>query len=278
MDIPNTEYDNIIFYFILLIIYITIQNHFYTIWKKKEKKKRRNMWIQVLRKNEMIDECLIEFEKIRYVSNIYSFISMLIGITLGIIFMYKSFIYFQDITSNMWTAGALISLINFIPYLFLIITIGIIKERWTDLEKANVIKYYFTGINWFVFSTNLFIILFFIIIISRWNEFNGPDMNLFIMLYFVSFTLLASIIFGLRRFEQTFYEKIENSLSKLYLNKFPNLEITINEEKLTGNLEDIFNEKIIVLNKNGLKVVIEWDSISSLKFYEKVIQNDLSFY
>lgn len=59
MDIPNTEYDNIIFYFILLIIYITIQNHFYTIWKKKEKKKRRNMWIQVLRKNEMIDECLI---------------------------------------------------------------------------------------------------------------------------------------------------------------------------------------------------------------------------
>lgn len=213
-----------------------------------------------------------------YLIFIHLFISMLIGITLGIIFMYKSFIYFQDITSNMWTAGALISLINFIPYLFLIITIGIIKERWTDLEKANVIKYYFTGINWFVFSTNLFIILFFIIIISRWNEFNGPDMNLFIMLYFVSFTLLASIIFGLRRFEQTFYEKIENSLSKLYLNKFPNLEITINEEKLTGNLEDIFNEKIIVLNKNGLKVVIEWDSISSLKFYEKVVQNDLSFY
>lgn len=277
MNIPYTEYDNIIFY-IFAIIYIIIQKYLYNTWQKKESKKRRSLWIEVLRKNEMIDECLFKFEKIKYLNNIYSFFSMMIGMIIGTIFIFILFFYFQDITSNMYISGALISLVNLIPFLFIVFTISFIEKNWTSLEKSNMIKCYFIGINWFVLITNLLSLYFFIYIVLHLNEFNESNLNGFIIIYVFSFTALASVIFASRRLEQQFYEKIETSLNNLYLNKFPNLEITTKEEKVNGNLEDIFNKKLIILNKNGLNVVVEWDSISSLKFHDKVIQNDLSLY
>lgn len=278
IDIINAKDGNNILIFILAIFYLIIQRYLYNLWQKRDRKKRRSLWISVLRKNDIVDECLLKFENIRYMGGFYSTIPMMIGVNLGGLLTYKLFVYFQNQTSNMGTAGAWLSLINLLPYIIITITSSSIKKESGNLKKSNLIKYYFLGINWFVFITNIFVIILFIFNILNLNKFDEPQLNTLILTYGFSFLILISIIVILRKLEQNFYKNIKKSLNDLYLEKFPYLEIPVKEEKLNGNLEDIFNENLIVLNKNGLKVVIEWDSIYSLKFYEKNIQNDLSLY
>lgn len=278
IDIINAKDGNNILIFILAIFYLIIQRYLYNLWQKRDRKKRRSLWISVLRKNDIVDECLLKFENIRYMGGFYSTIPMMIGVNLGGLLTYKLFVYFQNQTSNMGTAGAWLSLINLLPYIIITITSSSIKKESGNLKKSNLIKYYFLGINWFVFITNIFVIIFFIFNILNLNKFDEPQLNTLILTYGFSFLILISIIVILRKLEQNFYKNIKKSLNDLYLEKFPYLEIPVKEEKLNGNLEDIFNENLIVLNKNGLKVVIEWDSIYSLKFYEINIQNDLSLY
>ena len=183
MENLNGKYVSEILYFLLAILLIIIQKYFFTIWQKKDRKKRRSQWIQVLRRNEIINESLLKFEKIKYMSGIYLFLSMILGSLLGFLLTFKSFFYFQELTSNMWTAGALISFINFLPYFVLILTVRYIKKSYGNLEKSYLIKYYFTVINWFLFVSNLFNFLFFIIIILRLNQFNQPELNTFFIIY-----------------------------------------------------------------------------------------------
>lgn len=278
MENMNGKYGSEILYFLLAIFLIIIQKYFFTIWQKKDRKKRRSLWIQVLRNNEIINESLLKFEKIKYMSGIYLFFSMIIGSLLGFTLTVILFFYFIELTSNMGTAGALISFINFLPYFVLILTMRYIKKSYGNLDKSYLIKYYFTGINWFLFTTNLIIFFFFFVIILRLNQFNQIELNTFFIIYLYSFLPLASVVYGFRKLQQGFYENIKISINNLYLNKFPYLEIVTKDENLNGNLEDIFNEDIIILDKNGLKIVIEWDSISSLKFHEKISQSNLYIY
>lgn len=278
IDIIDAKNGDNILILILAIIYLIIQKYLYNLWQKRDRKKRRSLWISVLRKNDIIDECLLKFENIRYMGGFYSTIAMMIGMIFGGLLTFKLFVYVQNQTSNMGFAGASLSLINLIPYLILIITLSSIKKESANLKKINLAKYYFIGINWFIFITNIFIIIFFIFNILNLDKFDEPQLNGLLIIYGLTVPILASVVFFSRMSEQKFYNNIKSSLNELYLDKFPYLEITVKEEKLNGNLEDIFNENLIVLNKNGLKVVVEWDSIYSLKFYEKVIQNDLSLY
>ena len=278
IDIINAKNGDNILILILAIIYLIIQRYLYNLWQKRDRKKRRSLWISVLRKNDIIDECLLKFENIRYMGGFYSTISMTIGIFLGGVLTFKLFVYVLNQTSHMGVAGASLSSINLLPYLIIVLTLSSIKKESANLKKINLLKYYFIGINWFIFITNIFIIIFFIFNILNLNKFDETQLNGLLILYGLTFPIFASVIFFSRMIEQKFYDNVKISLNKLYLDKFPYLEITVKEEKLNGNLEDIFNENLMVLNKNGLKIVIEWDSIYSLKFYEKVIQNDLSFY
>ena len=99
-------------------------------------------------------------------------------------------------------------------------------------------------------------------------------------LYFLSyFTLVLSIIASIIA-KKSSTGQIKISINNKYSNSFPYLQITTKDKEIRGQIRDIFNENLIILDgDDGFKSVVEWDSISSLKLQEtKILQSHINQY
>ena len=262
---------NIFYYIIASIILIIFNKYFLAEWvKKKQSKKRIDMWIDFLRSNKSIDRCLTEYEEIGS-QNKYIILPIIIGAVLAILFV---FLFLFIISSNKWNIGYL-TFINFIPYLFIIL-IGfyvnrIFKETEKIIASSHLIYSIFSFFYCFIIFSNLLILMNYNLFI---NLPNNTD------LYFLSyFTLVISIIASIIA-KKSSTEQIKIAINNKYSNSFPYLQITTKDKEIRGQIRDIFNKNLIILDgDDGFKSVVEWDSISSLKLQEtKILQSHINQY
>ena len=268
----DISFDVNIFYYIIASIFLIIFNkYFFAEWvKKKQSKKRIDMWIDFLRSNESIDRCLTEYEEIGS-QNRYIILPIIIGAVLGILFV---LIFLFIILSNKWNIGYL-TFINFIPYLFILLIMFYVNRIFKEKEKIIASSHLIYSIFSFFYC---FIIFSNSLILMNYNMFinlpNNTD------LYLVSyFTLVLSIIASIIT-KKSSTEQIKIAINNKYSNSFPNLQITTKDKEIRGQIRDIFNENLIILDgDDGFKSVVEWDSISSLKLQEtKILQSHINQY
>ena len=271
-NIIDNSFDPNIFYYIIASIIILIFNkYFLAEWlKKKQSEKRIGMWIDFLRSDKSIDLCLTEFEEIGSQSK-HIFLSIIVGLVVAILVV---FIFLLIIVLKEWDLEYL-TFINFIPYLLIMLIAFYVGNKMKKNEKIisssdliySIIRFYYS----FIIFSNVFILMYFYNILLPLN-----NLILLIMSYF---TLLLSIITSII-IQKSFSEQVKYVINNKYVNSFPYLEITTDKKEIIGNIRNIFNKNLIVIEDGeGLISVVEWDSISSLRLQKtKIIQSHIDKY
>lgn len=271
-NIIDNSFDPNIFYYIIASIIILIFNkYFLAEWlKKKQSEKRIGMWIDFLRSDKSIDLCLTEFEEIGSQTK-HIFLSIIVGLVVAILVV---FIFLLIIVLKKWDLEYL-TFINFIPYLLIMLIAFYVGNKMKENEKIisssdlifSIIRFYYS----FIIFSNVFILMYFYNILLPLN-----NLILLIMSYF---TLLLSIITSII-IQKSFSEQVKYVINNKYVNSFPYLEITTDKKEIIGNIRNIFNKNLIVIEDGeGLISVVEWDSISSLRLQKtKIIQSHIDKY
>lgn len=271
-NIIDNSFDPNIFYYIIASIIILIFNkYFLAEWlKKKQSEKRIGMWIDFLRSDKSIDLCLTEFEEIGSQTK-HIFLSIIVGLVVAILVV---FIFLLIIVLKEWDLEYL-TFINFIPYLLIMLIAFYVGNKMKENEKIisssdlifSIIRFYYS----FIIFSNVFILMYFYNILLPLN-----NLILLIMSYF---TLLLSIITSII-IQKSFSEQVKYVINNKYVNSFPYLEITTDKKEIIGNIRNIFNKNLIVIEDGeGLISVVEWDSISSLRLQKtKIIQSHIDKY
>ena len=275
MALENTidVLDTNAFYYILASIIILIFNQYFLAeWlKKKQSKKRIGMWMDFLRSNKSIDKSLTEFEKIGS-QNKHIILPNIMG---AVVAMLVVFIFLIIISMKEWDKEYLIC-INLIPYFFIILLMFyvsyIIKENEKIIPSSHLIYSIIRFYYFFIIYSNLLLLLIFNNIFI--NLLNNIDLSI------LSYSTLLISIITLINLKKYFSEQVKIAINNKYLNSFPYLQITTNDKEIRGYIQDIFNEKLIILDDGeGLKSVVEWDSISSLRLIKtQIFQSNLDKY
>ncbi len=86
-------------------------------WNKyKDRREKRTVWIKFLQSNEIINKCLLDFEKISDPGEGHLF-SMLVGTSLGFISVIVLFNLFNHVLRNQWLSMAYSNLIYIAPFI-----------------------------------------------------------------------------------------------------------------------------------------------------------------
>lgn len=266
-------------YIILLIIPVLLLflRHVVTAWFKGiERKKRRKLWLQSLKSNKTIEECINFFERVESPAGEWkNSLAMLIGIFGGLIAI--GYIFERLNFPLFWKSMSYSSLINIFPYILTIVLGWYIrrsiekKDNEKIVNESHLIVNLFTAINWFIFVTNIIIIAFIYTIYMNLSRISPSDLIEVRDLFVVSFLFLIITTLGLKIIRKQFLDHLQFILNALHFNEYPTTYITVEETEIKGKIEDIFNDDFIILKDDGLTVTIEWDSIIVLK-----LQNDES--
>ncbi|MCK4797233.1 MAG: hypothetical protein KAT05_07610 [Spirochaetes bacterium] len=241
-------------------------------FKNKLHKKRREMYIKFLmRYNNIIDKCILEFEKPNDVWQIRS-------IGLGVIFAgFLTIIIFKFcfnvLEMDVWRSMAYSSLVNVVPYILTIILIrNIITDERKLLDEHNRIKCWFKGLKWFINGTSFIIIFFIYMSVSLINYSIIPvstsEIGEIRNIYTISLTIIVVTVIILKWNYDEFLDKIKSKLSTQYLNEFPFVHITTEDREVTGKIQDVFDNDFVILDDNGLKTAVEWKTITILGLKE----------
>ena len=242
MALENTidVFDTNVFYYIMASIIILIFNQYFLAeWlKKKQSKTRICMWMEFLKSNKSIDKSLTEFEKVGS-QNKHIILPNIMG---AVVAMLVVFIFLIIISMKEWDIEYLIC-INLIPYLFIILLIFyvsyIIKENEKIIASSHLIYSIIRFYYYFIIYSNLLLLIFNNMFINLLN-------NIYLLILSYS-TLLISII-TLIYLKKYFVEQVKCAINNKYLNSFPYLQITMNDKEIRGHIQDIFNEKLIILD------------------------------
>ncbi len=250
----------------VLILYLTlvITEQF----KNKISKKRRAMYIKFLRRyNQKIKKCILDFENPKLSEQIiYMVLGSFLGFSLTLV-VFLGFSYVLNI--DVWRSMAYSSLVNVLSYILTIeLTRYIRREERILLDNSNRIECWFKGIKFFIIPSNLVIILYIYLSVSLINysiiPVSASEKEEIRFIYIISLTIIVITVFFLKMTHEEFLDKIKSKLNTKYLNEFPFVHITTDNREITGKIQDIFDEDVVILDDNGLKMVIEWNTIVTL--------------
>ena len=264
--------DNIWNYLIVAILsigllfltqYVKIQ------FRYQEMKKRKDYFLQFLRYNETIDECI---NKVKEKSELKTsqtravlFLALMLGY-LGSVFLFLIIIL---IAKDLWLSVSILALINILPFILVIIYINLAINN--PLENTNLTFKGFEIIKYFILFSN-----FVILIIIRSSYLSQSEIELIsVILFIISFAFLLGTAYGLIKGKAKVIFALKSSLNDLYLDKFPNICIKVINEDICGKITNIFDENLIILYHNGQKIAVEWDKIIIISLKEKIIQSEL---
>ncbi len=242
-------------------------------FKDKERRDKRSVWIKFLKSDKTIAKCILTFEKITDTGFRHAIISMLIGMFLGFIatFILLSILIYSF--GDKPLTIALSSLINIVPYILSIAMAKyfyIIKKEDALLNKSNLFVYYYNIINWFIYTSGSMTLLFINLVYINSNKISPFDLRNILYIFIVSIILIITSFYTLNIIvRRELFDSLKSKLTIEYGKNFPYIHITTKAGEINGNIQDVFNEDIIVLDDNGLKAVVEWNEISTLRLRDK---------
>lgn len=153
--------------------------------------------------------------------------------------------------------------------------------KLTEEFSLNKISKYIYYSYWFsmglLIGLNINVLYFTIslgdIIISLIKQLPRFLIVLMIICYIVPFFLSLGIIGILYRETKYFSNGFKQKVTDFYIDDFPNIRIKTNGEDISGKIDDIHNESLIILNEGNKVKAIRWDQITTMEI-EKSEENN----
>jgi len=266
-ELIDFNIDNIWNYFsaVILAIIILFFTHHVNIWfESQETNKRIDYFLQFLRYNKTIDECINKLIEKSELKTFQSWEVAIGAIILGFVYIILfSIIFF--FAEDLWISVSILALINFGPYFGVIKYIKFAYEN--PLENTHLTFKRFELIKYFLLISNSFLLNLIGLSYLSQSKIESISISLFI----ISIAVFLSTTYGLIKGKEVLIFALKSSLNEDYLDKFPNICIKVINENLCGKLQNIFDNNLIILCNKGQIIAIEWDEIITMSLNEKTI-------
>lgn len=235
----------------------------------QEMKKRKDYFLQFLRYNETIDECINKVKEKSELKTSQTQRVLFLALILGYVGSLFLFLIIILIVKDWWLSVSILALINILPFIFIMIYIN-----WAinyPLENTNSSFKGFEMIKYFILFSNLVIL-----ITIQSSYLSQSEIEIIsVFLFTISFIFLLGTTYVLIKGKAKVIFALKSSLNDLYLEKFPNICIKVIDVDICGKITNIFDENLIILYHNGQKIAVEWDKIIAIRLKEKIIQSEL---
>ena len=239
-------------------------------FESRDGKKRRSLWINFLRSHDIINECISTFEKIKYPTGKLALVSFI----LGVIFCLLIFSVSSHILNftGIYRLSLATLFTNGVPYLSSIILFryaNSIEKGRNLIKKSSIIASLIAVINWFMligitltiesfaYYTNL----------SQISAYTAE--KVFIML-FISLTLIALAFIVLNvNLRKIFLDDFRYLLNEQHMGNYPSIDITTLKGEISGKIQNVFNENLIILDCKGTKIAAKWEDINIIKLRDE---------
>jgi hypothetical protein len=236
-----------------------------------------NKWLVFLTsKNTKIDDCLNNYEKIKYSSSYgLRFFSFIIGGFLTI-YIYDHYYFNPDnIIISLLMMGGIIDQIIVVFIFFIGLYINYISKNNKLLEKSNSIESYFEiALSFFYGSSFIIIILSVIIVLMIPNGIpngisNGISnilrfgINLMYLIIIIIMVIILKILF-----RNLFLNRLKNESWLKYKKDFPYVNISTIGGNVYGKIDFIFDDEMITLDNEGTNISIGWKNIIFIELFK----------
>ena len=240
----------------------------------KTKKRSQKLWIGLLRENKQLDNYLIVLNQLQKNNNLKSS-SIYYLIASGFFF----FIYFILIIIfksrfDFWHSMAYISLAINIPSF--VITVLIMRYMYIKLidcdkiyDKSVIIANLIYSTKYYILSSNVIYLLMLLLIWNKSKYNFSTDDVLLIGAFEMSFALAIVAYYQLILAKKDFIGFIKSAINKEISNKCSHITVTTDEREIAGNIIDIFDDEIIVLDEKGYKSIAKWVDIVGYTYLRK---------
>lgn len=251
---------------------ILLTRLFVTRWfKGKDRKDKRSLWMKFLKSDEMIDDCILTFDYIVHPESLG--VSIVMSIVFGFSIPIIMFLILSDYIDSVWMSLTSSSLSHIIPSILTFYFgeyIHRMKKEDTLIDKSILVTSYTKIINWFIFGNLMIIMSYIYIIYINSSKISQSELNNIRLIFLLYFILIITLLYLLNIvFHKELLESLKSKLNEQYLKKFPYIHITTKAGEINGKIQDVFNEDLVILDDNGLKAVVEWDEISTLRLRDR---------
>ena len=235
-------------------------------FESRDGKKRRSLWINFLRSHDIINECISTFEKIKYPTGKLALVSFI----LGVIFCLLIFSVSSHILNftGIYRLSLATLFTNGVPYLSSIILFryaNSIEKGRNLIKKSSIIASLIAVINWFMLIGITLTIESFAYYTNLSQISTHAAEKIFIML-FISLTLIALAFIVLNvNLRKIFLDDLRYLLNEQHMENYPSIDITTLKGDISGKIQNVFNENLIILDCKGTKIVAKWEDINIIK-------------
>ena len=239
-----------------------------------EKKSRKKLWIGLLKENKQLNNYLVEFNQIQKNNNLKgSSIYYLIASGFFIV-LYLSLVIIFESRFDFWHSMAYVSLAINIPSF--VVTVLIMRYMYIKLidydkiyDKSVIIANLIYSTKYYILSSNGIYLLMLLLIWNK-SKYNFPtDDVLLISIFEMSFALTIVAYYQLIVGKKDFIGFIKTAINEKISNNCPHITITTNEREIMGNIKNVFDDEIIVLDDKGYKSIAKWVDIVGYRYLRK---------
>jgi hypothetical protein len=235
----------------------------------KPNNKCKNIWIKLLREDELINKYLRECTQLTKYENVDGSLKSILAMAFVFSFTYIFIIQLLGTAKfNFWISMGSISLFyNFIGFS---VTIYVMRKMYNTSTKiydiATLVVNYIETTKFYMLMNNgmhlLFILMFYQ---TRSIPLSDKD-EISMMLFSISIALALVAYFQLRVGQKDFTYLIKEAINIKILKECPRISISTDSKKVQGSINNIFDDEYILLEDAGCKTLIKWDDIISLQF------------
>ena len=229
----------------------------------------KNIWVKLLREDELINKYLREHTKITKYENVDGSLKSMLAMTFIFLFTYISIIQLLGTANlNFWISMASISLFyNLIGFSVVIFVMRKMYNSSTNIyDIAILIVNYIETTKFYILLNNGMHLLFILMFYQTRNIPLSDKDEFSIMLFSISIALALAAYFQLRVGQKDFTYLIKEAINAKILKECPRISISSDSKHVQGSIKNIFDDEYILLEDAGCKTLTKWDDIISLKF------------
>ncbi len=225
--------------------------------KSRLKRRKNNIWINFLKYDKYIRECIQKYKKIESPKLEVQLIAEVLGIILSF-FIYLGLLMILPFAFSTLS----VFLIAFISTLIISLRIDKLKKNQKPLKESEQIAKVILFLYWFII-TGILDAPFPYILTHTYPTLQ--DIRIF-GLSLIFLLLDIYYLFSKRRDLLNYVGDLLNKqYFKQYVETFPKVRIKTKSTVLEGKVFDVFNDNMIILDDYGVKKAVEWDSITYME-------------
>ena len=237
------------------------------LFERRDGKKRRSLWINFLRSHDAIDECISAFENIKYPVGKFASVPMILGVIFGfLVFSVSS--YILNFT-GIYRLSLAILVTNSVPYFSSIILFRYANsvEKGNNLvQKSSLIINLIATINWFTLTGVTLTMISISAYYTNLNQISTQIAENIFFIIFISLTLIIAAFAVLNiNLRKRFLDDLKYSLNEQHVGNYPSIEITTLAGDISGKIQNVFNENLIILDCKGTNIVAKWEEINIIR-------------